>query len=105
MRFGEANAILAGDALQTLAFKLVAEDENLSAEKRVLSIAEIARASGTPQAWSPGQGCDLEAESREVSAGGVGTNPSLENWRVDQRCGKVRSHHRRCLRNRTSHRN
>jgi len=35
VRFGEANAILAGDALQTLAFKLVAEDETLSAENRV----------------------------------------------------------------------
>ena len=43
VRFGEANAILAGDALQTLAFKLVAEDQTLSADKRVLLIAEIAR--------------------------------------------------------------
>ena len=69
VRFGEANAILAGDALQTLAFKLVAEDQSLSADKRVLLIAEIARASGTPQGMVAGQGCDLEAESREVSAG------------------------------------
>ena len=69
VRFGEANAILAGDALQTLAFKLVAEDKSLSADKRVLLIAEIARASGTPQGMVAGQGCDLEAESREVSAG------------------------------------
>lgn len=69
VRFGEANAILAGDALQTLAFKLVAEDQSLSANKRVLLIAEIARASGTPQGMVAGQGCDLEAESREVSAG------------------------------------
>jgi geranylgeranyl pyrophosphate synthase len=68
VRFGEANAILAGDALQTLAFKLVAEDESLSAETRVRLIAEIARASGTPQGMVAGQGCDLEAESREVSA-------------------------------------
>jgi len=69
VRFGEANAILAGDALQTLAFKLIAEDANLSADKRVLLIAEIARASGTPRGMVAGQGCDLEAESREVSAG------------------------------------
>ena len=69
VRFGEANAILAGDALQTLAFKLIAEDANLSADKRVLLIAEIARASGTPQGMVAGQGSDLEAESREVSAG------------------------------------
>lgn len=69
VRFGEANAILAGDALQTLAFKLVAEDERLSADKRVRLIAEIARASGTPRGMVAGQGCDLEAESRDVSAG------------------------------------
>ena len=69
VRFGEANAILAGDALQTLAFNLVAEDERLSADKRVRLIAEIARASGTPRGMVAGQGCDLEAESREVSAG------------------------------------
>lgn len=69
VRFGEASAILAGDALQTLAFKLVSEDENLSPDKRVRLIAEIARASGTPHGMVAGQGCDLEAESREVSAG------------------------------------
>jgi geranylgeranyl pyrophosphate synthase len=69
VRFGEANAILAGDALQTLAFKLVADDETLAADKRVCLITEIARASGTPHGMVAGQGCDLEAESREVSAG------------------------------------
>ena len=67
VRFGDATAILAGDALQTLAFKTVSEDENLSAEKRVLLLAEIARASGTPHGMVAGQACDLEAESREVS--------------------------------------
>jgi len=69
IRFGEATAILAGDALQTLAFRLVSEDESLSPEKRVRLIAEIARASGTPHGMVAGQGSDLEAESRDVSAG------------------------------------
>lgn len=67
IRFGEATAILAGDALQTLAFQIVSEDETLSAEKRVLLLAEIARASGTPGGMVAGQACDLEAESLEVS--------------------------------------
>src|SRR3989441_9428164 len=35
VRFGEATAILAGDALQTLAFKTVSEDDELSALKRM----------------------------------------------------------------------
>lgn len=68
VRFGEATAILAGDALQTLAFKTVSEDERLSAEKRVRLIGEIAKASGTPAGMVAGQAYDLEAESREVTA-------------------------------------
>jgi geranylgeranyl diphosphate synthase type II len=68
IRFGEATAILAGDALQTLAFKTVSEDENLSGEKRADLIREIATASGTPAGMVAGQAFDLEAESREVSA-------------------------------------
>jgi geranylgeranyl pyrophosphate synthase len=69
VRFGEATAILAGDALQTLAFKTVSEDENLSTEKRTNLIREIARASGTPAGMVAGQAYDLEAESRQVTAG------------------------------------
>src|SRR5436309_9262868 len=48
IKFGEATAILAGDALQTLAFQTIAEDENLDPEIRVRVIGEVARASGTP---------------------------------------------------------
>src|SRR5688572_27212259 len=70
IRFGEATAILAGDALQSLAFKTVSEDEELSANKRVQLVREIARASGTPEGMVAGQACDLEAESRDVSAEG-----------------------------------
>jgi geranylgeranyl pyrophosphate synthase len=68
VRFGEATAILAGDALQTLAFKTVSEDEQLSPSKRVRLISEIARAAATPDGMVAGQACDLEAESREVTA-------------------------------------
>jgi geranylgeranyl pyrophosphate synthase len=68
VRFGEATAILAGDALQTLAFKTVSEDDNLSAEKRVNLIREIAGFSGTPEGMVAGQAYDLEAESRDVTA-------------------------------------
>jgi geranylgeranyl pyrophosphate synthase len=68
VRFGEAIAILAGDALQTLAFRTVSEDEKLSAQKRADLVREIARAAGTPGGMVAGQACDLEAESRAVSA-------------------------------------
>lgn len=68
VRFGEATAILAGDALQTLAFETISEDETMSPEKIVKLVREIAGASGTPRGMIAGQAHDLEAESREVSA-------------------------------------
>jgi geranylgeranyl diphosphate synthase type II len=68
VRFGEATAILAGDALQTMAFMTISEDERLSAAQRVRLISEVASASGTPDGMVAGQACDLEAESREVTA-------------------------------------
>ena len=68
VRFGEATAILAGDALQTLAFKTVSEDQKLSTAKRVRLISEVAGAAATPNGMVAGQACDLEAESREVNA-------------------------------------
>lgn len=68
VQFGEATAILAGDVLQTLAFKIVSEDAKLPAEMRVRLIADLARASGTPHGMVSGQARDLEAESRYVGA-------------------------------------
>ena len=64
VRFGEAAAILAGDALQALAFQSIAEDETLDASLRVSLIALLARASGTPAGMVAGQAHDLSAEAR-----------------------------------------
>jgi geranylgeranyl diphosphate synthase, type II len=59
--FGEAIAILAGDALQTRAYEVLAE-LSCSPEARVRIIAEIARATGTVDGMIGGQVVDLEAE-------------------------------------------
>jgi geranylgeranyl diphosphate synthase type II len=67
IRFGEATAILAGDALQTLAFQTIAEDEKLTSGIRVRLVKEMARAAATPHGMIAGQAYDLAAESREVS--------------------------------------
>ena len=67
IRFGEAVAILAGDALQTLAFQIIAEDDQLSEGVRVRVIAETARAAGTPVGMVAGQSFDLAAESRVIN--------------------------------------
>lgn len=58
-KFGEATAILAGDALQVLAFQAIAEDEGLSAGTRVGLIGRLSRAAGR---MVTGQQHDLEAE-------------------------------------------
>ena len=67
VRFDEATAILAGDALQTLAFRTIAEDVELNAETRIALIAELSRAAGTPDGMVAGQALDMEAETRQVN--------------------------------------
>ena len=68
-KFGEATAILAGDVLQTLAFKVIADDDGLSPELRIRIISLIADASGTPWGMVAGQQLDLSGEGRRLSVG------------------------------------
>jgi geranylgeranyl diphosphate synthase, type II len=67
IRFDEATAILAGDALQTLAFRSIAEDDALTADVRIRLIEELSTAAGTPEGMVAGQALDIEAEAREVT--------------------------------------
>src|SRR5436189_2254018 len=66
VKFDEATAILAGDALQTLAFRTIAQDDRLTPDLRVKLIDTIACHAGTPGGMVAGQAHDLDAESREV---------------------------------------
>jgi len=65
-QFGEATAILAGDVLQTIAFKAIAEDISLSPEIRARVISTIAAGAGTPGGMVSGQQFDLDAEGRAL---------------------------------------
>jgi geranylgeranyl diphosphate synthase, type II len=65
-KFGEATAILAGDALLTLAFETIAAAP-VAAERRVAMVTEIASAAGTVRGMVGGQVADLEAEGKPVS--------------------------------------
>jgi len=65
--FGEATAILAGDALQTYAYEVLA-GLACPAEARVRIIAEIAHATGTIDGMIGGQVMDLEAERQHPDA-------------------------------------
>jgi geranylgeranyl diphosphate synthase type II len=66
--FGEAIAILAGDALQTQAYEVLAR-VNCPAEGRVRIIEEIACATGTVNGMIGGQVVDLEAEHKKPDLG------------------------------------
>jgi geranylgeranyl diphosphate synthase, type II len=65
--FGEAIAILAGDALQTQAYEVMARLK-CPAESRVRIIEEIARGTGTVDGMIGGQVVDLEAEHTKPDA-------------------------------------
>lgn len=65
--FGEATAILAGDALQTFAYEVLARLA-CPPEARVRIIAEIAHATGTIEGMIGGQVADLEAEHKKITA-------------------------------------
>ena len=64
--FGEAMAILAGDALLTRAFQVLAELEGAPPRAQVRLVAELSRAAGTVEGMIGGQVADLEAEGREI---------------------------------------
>ena len=88
-KFDEATAILAGDVLETLAFQTVAEDGMLSAEMRVVLLAELARAAGTPHGMVAGQQLDLEAEGKRVSIAEIERIHRLKTGALISACAKA----------------
>ena len=65
--FGEAVAILAGDALLTQAFRVLSADApTRDPERQVRVIREIATAAGTVEALIGGQMADIESEGKNV---------------------------------------
>ena len=62
VKWDEATAVLAGDALQTLAFELLTDPALGAAERRVALVASLARASGA-EGMVLGQALDIAAET------------------------------------------
>ncbi|PKG37585.1 (2E,6E)-farnesyl diphosphate synthase [Psychromonas sp. Urea-02u-13] len=72
IQFDEATAILAGDALQTLAFDIISNPiSHLSPKTQLKMVSVLAKASGEA-GMCGGQSLDLEAENKQVDL------PSLE---------------------------
>lgn len=61
VRFGEANAILAGDALHDLAFELIASEEDMNDAAKINAVNILAKASGS-KGMVLGQYLDIESE-------------------------------------------
>lgn len=84
--YDEATAILTGDALQALAFKVLADDPTMraDAESRLKMITILAKASGS-QGMVGGQAIDLE------SVGTMLTLPELENMHIHKTGALIRA--------------
>jgi geranylgeranyl diphosphate synthase type II len=66
--FGDAMAILAGDALLTLAFEVLAKLKDVDADRRISLVRELATASGTVGGMIGGQVNDIEGEGKFPTA-------------------------------------
>ena len=65
IKFGEANAILAGDALQSLAYEIICDENSLDARYKVEAIKMISKACGK-NGMVFGQYLDINAETKKI---------------------------------------
>jgi geranylgeranyl pyrophosphate synthase len=84
--YDEPTAILAGDALQTIAFEILANDASITAssEARLQMITTLAKASGS-QGMVGGQAIDLESVGIKL------TVPELENMHIHKTGALIRA--------------
>jgi len=84
--FDEATAILAGDALQALAFEILANDPGIiaTAEGRLKMIIALAKASGS-QGMVGGQAIDLQSVGTTLNL------PELENMHIHKTGALIRA--------------
>ena len=84
--FDEATAILAGDALQALAFEVLAHDHTIgaNAEARLKMIIALAKASGS-QGMVGGQAIDLQSVGTKLNL------PELENMHIHKTGALIRA--------------
>tara|TARA_A200000113_G_scaffold161057_1_gene145767 strand:- start:2764 stop:3657 length:894 start_codon:yes stop_codon:yes gene_type:complete len=62
-KFNESTAVLAGDALQTLAFNLILDDKNLNISEKQDLLSDLAKRIG-PEGMVLGQNLDIEYEQK-----------------------------------------
>ena len=81
IKFGEANAVLAGDALQTLAYEMVCNDVDLDPYEKINAIKLISSACGK-NGMVYGQFLDIENESKEINKETIENIHSLKTGKL-----------------------
>ena len=66
IKFGEANAILAGDALQSLAYEIICDESSLEDKYKIEAIRKISQACGK-NGMVYGQHLDINAETKKIN--------------------------------------
>ena len=75
IKFGEANAILAGDALQSLAYEIICDENSLEDKHKIEAIRMISKACGK-NGMVYGQHLDINAETKKIN------EQSIENIHI-----------------------
>ena len=81
VKFGEANAILAGDALQALAYEIICDDKKLNSDNKVEAIKLISNACGK-NGMVLGQHLDIESESKNLNINDVDNIHTLKTGKL-----------------------
>ena len=83
IKFGEANAILAGDALQTLAYEIICNDSSIEDKDKVEAIKMISKACGK-NGMVYGQHLDINAETKEIDKHSIENIHQLKTGKLIQ---------------------
>tara|TARA_B000000609_G_scaffold43991_1_gene31831 strand:- start:1414 stop:2283 length:870 start_codon:yes stop_codon:yes gene_type:complete len=81
IKFGEANAILAGDALQALAYEVICDDKKLDSKNKIEAIKLISNACGK-NGMVLGQHLDIDSESKDINIKDVDKIHSLKTGKL-----------------------
>ena len=85
IKYGEANAILAGDALQSLGYEIICDDNEMNDSFKISAINLLSKACGK-SGMVLGQYLDIESESKAISHEDVEKIHSLKTGELIKAC-------------------
>ena len=85
IKYGEANAILAGDALQSLGYEIICDDNDMNDSSKISAISILSKACGK-SGMVFGQYLDIESESKVISHDKIEKIHSLKTGELIKAC-------------------